>query len=165
MDPEIKTQLVRRLTELLGGGWTLEPVRYDVNSATTAGLYRVRFGPERSAVFVKVLSSFRVWPMTPHLSEDFRELATAEDFWRYEADVYLDGLTYSLPTGLRLPKLYCVDELDRDHVILLLEDVELSSSGWDQDRYGRAAELLGRLSARLTRNDALPAAADRVPDG
>ena len=136
---------------------SLEPVPYDVSSPTTAGLYR---GGGR---FVKVLRSYRDWPVLPLLPAQFRSLALDTGLWRYEADVYLDGLASSLPAGLRLPILYDVQEPDPDHVILVLEDVKTTDSQWDHDRYGDAAELLGRLNARLTRNDALPAPVDRTP--
>ena len=136
---------------------SLEPVPYDVSSPTTAGLYRGR------GRFVKVLRSYRDWPMLPLLSDDFRALALGTTLWRYEADVYLDGLADSLPAGLRLPTLYDVHDPDPDHVVLILEDVKTTDTPWDPERYGHAAELLGRLNARLTRNDALPAPVDRTP--
>jgi hypothetical protein len=135
----------------------LEPVPYDVSAPTTAGLYR---GGGR---FVKVLRSYRDWPMLPLLSEDFRALALSTDLWRYEADVYLDGLADALPRGMRLPSLYDVHEPDPDHVVLILEHVRTTDAPWDPERYGHAAELLGRLNARLTRNDALPAPVGRTP--
>ncbi|MEV5965258.1 hypothetical protein AB0L70_26045 [Kribbella sp. NPDC051952] len=137
---------------------SLEPVPYDVSSPTTAGLYR---GDGR---FVKVLRSYRDWPMLPLLPEDFRRIALDTDLWRYEADVYLDGLADSLPTGLRLPVLYDVQEPDPDHVVMVLEDVETTDAPWDHDRYGLAAELLARVNVRLTKNDALPAPVGRTPE-
>ncbi|GAA1613639.1 hypothetical protein GCM10009789_79770 [Kribbella sancticallisti] len=165
MDPAVKDHLIDRLTDLFGPGWgwNLEEVHYDVSSPTTAGLFRVRFDGQRDPVFVKVLSSYHQWPMLDLLTDEFRELATSTDLWRYEADVYLDGLAYSLPSGLRLPKLHSVEMLDDDHLVMFLEDVQPAADDWDHERYGRAAELLGKLSARLTRNDALLAAAIRTP--
>ncbi|HET6986164.1 MAG TPA: phosphotransferase [Kribbella sp.] len=138
---------------------SLEPFPYDVSSPTTAGLYR---GGGR---FVKVLRSYRDWPLLPLLSDDFRALALGTDLWRYEADVYLDGLAGSLPPGLRLPILYDILEPDPDHVVLFLEDVKTTDAPWDDERYGHAAELLGRLNARLTTNDALPAPVGRTQGG
>jgi hypothetical protein len=135
----------------------LQPVEYDVNSPTTAGLYR---GDGR---FVKVLRSYLDWPMLELLPPTFRSLALDTNLWRYEADVYLTDLAYSLPAGLRMPILYDVDEPDPDHLILTLEDVHPTDAPWDHARYGHAAELLGRLNVRLTRNDALPAPVDRTP--
>ena len=76
---------------------SLEPVPYDVSSPTTAGLYRGR------GRFVKVLRSYRDWPMLPLLSDDFRALALGTTLWRYEADVYLDGLADSLPPACGCP--------------------------------------------------------------
>ncbi|MEV8373201.1 aminoglycoside phosphotransferase [Kribbella sp. NPDC056861] len=149
MDAELKHRLP--------AAWRLEEVGYAANSPTTAGLFRGRNG------FVKVLRSYRLWPALELAPAEFRVLALAGDLWRYEADVYLDGLASSLPTGLRLPELYSAELLDDDHLALVVENVRTAESPWDRDRYGRAAELLGRLGVRLTANDALPAAADRSP--
>ncbi|GAB3933954.1 hypothetical protein GCM10029976_042220 [Kribbella albertanoniae] len=164
MDPELTYRLGSSLQSLLALGdhdWTLEEVRYAANSPTTAGLYRVRFGDK--SLFVKVLRSYRLWPQLALLPAEFQTLAVRGDLWRYEADVYIDGLTYSLPTGLRLPELYGVDLLDDDHLVMVMEDVRTTESAWDRERYGAAAQLLGRLNVRLTRNDTLPAAIDRTP--
>ncbi|NEA31357.1 phosphotransferase [Streptomyces sp. SID13031] len=160
-DSELTQRLARRLPGWGMTGWTLEEVEYAANSPTTAGLYRLRLGDDSR--FVKVLRSYKRWPPLDLLPGEFRAMALAGDLWRYEADVYLDGLTYSLPTELRLPALYRVDLLDDDHLVMVLEDVRTTELPWDRERYGRAAELLGRLNVRLTRNDALPPAADRSP--
>ena len=163
MDSAIEDRLIHRLTDRYGVGWHLREVDYAVNSPTTAALYRLEFGDHRESLFVKVLSSYRRWPMLELLTEEFQTIALGTDLWRYEADVYLDGLAYSLPTGLRMPRLHSVEPLDSDHLLMILEDVRRADVEWDDARYGRAAELLGRLSARLTRNDALPPVADRTP--
>ncbi|WP_432947795.1 phosphotransferase [Kribbella sp. CA-253562] len=156
---EFEQEVARRLRDvpaLSGRSIELVKVPYDFSSPTTAGLYRT------SGAFVKVLRPYRHWPLVDLLPEDFRQLALATDLWRYEADVYLDGLSRSLPSGLRLPQLLGVESVD-DRLILVLEDVRPATVQWDHQRYGRAAELLGRLSARLTAYDALPAVAFRAP--
>ncbi|MEV6417267.1 phosphotransferase [Kribbella sp. NPDC051718] len=141
--------------------WAIEPVQYAANSPTTAALYRVQVNDK--SLFVKVLRSYRLWPALEQLPGEFRTMALAGDLWRYEADVYLNGLADSLPTGMRLPTVHSVNLLDDDHLVMVLEDVRTTDSPWTPERYGRAAELLGRLNVRLTRNDALPSAADRSP--
>jgi hypothetical protein len=46
---------------------------------------------------------------------------------------------------------------------MVVEDVATARSPWDHERYGHAAELLGKLNALLTSNDASPASAIRAP--
>lgn len=162
-DTELEQRLVLRLPAVLGEAPSaIEPVKYAANSPTTAGLFRLRLGNGESR-FVKVLRSYRLWPALDLLPGEFRTMALAGDLWRYEADVYLGGLADSLPTGMRLPTVYAIDHLDDDHLVMVVEDVRTTESPWTPERYGRAAELLGRLNVRLTRTDALPAAADRSP--
>lgn len=166
MDSGLKTDLLHRLAglrELAGVKWSLEDVRYDASSPTTAGLFRIRLEQRPGSMFVKVLKSYERWPMIKLVSEEFRTIARSTDLWRYEADVYLSGLSASLPPGMRLPRVHCVDMLDDDHLVLVLEDVKPATAQWDQERYGLAAELLGRLNARLTTDDILPASANRTP--
>ncbi|WP_405059091.1 aminoglycoside phosphotransferase family protein [Kribbella sp. NBC_01505] len=139
----------------------LSDVEYDANSPTTAGLYRYRTSTESH--FVKVINSYRRWPMIEFIAEGFRRMALETDLWRYEADAHLSDLRSSLPRGLRLPELHSVEMLDDDHLLLVVEDVQIVDFPWDADRYGHAAELLGRLAARITRDDVLPATAFRTP--
>jgi hypothetical protein len=178
-DPHVHELVVRRLEAVVAGtpdgaganevrpdglAWRLEAVGYDANSPTTGGLHRVRVDsdPPRS-YFVKLLQSYQHWPLLDLVPPGFRDLALRTDLWRYEADVYSSRLGALLPDGLRLPRLYGVDTLDDDHVLLVLEDVRTAGQEWDLQRFGQAAERLSRLAARLTRQDALPSTAQRVP--
>jgi hypothetical protein len=67
------------------------------------------------------------------------------DSVRVEADVYTSRLP--LPEGLRLPRLYFVDDLGDDRLDLWLEDVRTAPVEWDLTRYAAAARALGRLAA------------------
>ncbi len=156
----IDLQVFAKLMDLFGPGH-LSEVAYDVNAPTTAGLYRYRTSTD--SYFVKAINSYRQWPMIEFIADGFRQLALETDLWRYEADVYLGDLSSSLPTGLRMPELHAIEALDDDHLLLVVEDVQTADLPWDADRYGRAAELLGRLAARITRDDVLPAVAFRTP--
>ena len=144
------------------GPWWIEPVDYDIGSPTTAGLFRVRGytadGGHTTAwsLFLKVIQSFRHWPLLHILPPDMRERALTETVWRYEADVYASDLASTLPAGLRLPRLHQVDDLGEDRLALWLEDVATVDTPWDLPRFRRAGRLLGRLAARLTRDDCLP---------
>lgn len=171
-DRAVHDLAVRRLTALVAGltaadhtpAWRLDPVGYDANSPTTAGLYRLRLASDPpQSLFVKLLQSYRNWPLLDLVPPAFRKIALETDLWRYEADVYASGLADSLPDGLRLPQVHSIDSLGDDHALLVVEDVTTVRTPWDSQRFGRAAEQLGRLTARLTRDDALPATADRIP--
>ena len=63
------------MTDLYGVGWHLREVGYTVNSPTTAALYRLEFGDHRERLFLKVLSSYRRWPMLDLLTDEFRTIA------------------------------------------------------------------------------------------
>jgi hypothetical protein len=140
---------------------SIEPVDYPFGTPTTEGAFRVRTPAE--TLFVKILRSFRHWPLFPTLPPDLRELALATSLWHYEADVYASGVGALMPSGMRLPRVHAVVDLLDDRMAIVMENVEVTGAAWDAARFGRAAFLLGRLNARLTGHDALPAAASREP--
>jgi hypothetical protein len=141
--------------------WWVEDVGYQVRSPTTAGLLRVRgVATDRDrilpwSVFVKVLQSWRHWPMLHLAPKRWRDLATSGTNWRYEADVYAFGLDDVLPDGLRLADCYHGHDIGDDRFALWLEDVRPATTPWDLDRFERAARLLGRLAARSSQSDVL----------
>jgi hypothetical protein len=141
--------------------WWLDPVDYPFGTPTTLGAVRLR-GPHWS-VFVKVVRAFRHWPLVDTLPPEAREFVLGSPLWRYEADLYASRVGSLLPAGLRLPDVYTEMDLGDDRLAIVMEDVAVADVPWDTTRFARAAELLGRMAARLTRHDALPAAASRVP--
>ena len=152
--------------------WWREPVDHVIGSWGTAGLSRVRgiaaVGAETlpwSAV-VKVLGSSRGLPLPDSLPAHARgrieAMAATDRTWRHEADVYLADLDDVLPTGMRLPVRYRIDDHD-DEIVEWLEDVPIADVTWDRARFTRAATLLGRLAVRLTRCTRLPDSVLRVP--
>lgn len=147
--------------------WSVEPVDYAFGSPTTGGLFRIRGSAGSGAVpwsaFVKLVHSYRHWPLLDVLPAELRMRALSSSAWRYEADVYRGRVAEALPDGLRLPRVYRVHELGDDRIAVILEDVASAATGWDSARFGRAARLLGRLAVRLTRSDALPSSALRSP--
>jgi hypothetical protein len=146
--------------------WWIEPVDYAFATPTTLGAVRLRGESASGAtwsVFVKVVRAFRHWPLFDTLPPAGRELALASPLWRYEADVYASTVGALLPDGLRLPAMHAAIDLGDDRLAIVLEDIAVADVPWDTARFARAAELLGRMSARLTRHDALPATASRVP--
>jgi hypothetical protein len=146
--------------------WWIEPVDYPFGTPTTLGAVRLR-GESASggawSVFVKVVRAFRHWPLFDTIPPAGRAKALASPLWRYEADVYASKVGALLPDGLRLPVMHAAIDLGDDHLAVVLEDVAVADVPWDTARFGRAADLLGRTSARLTRYDALPPAASRIP--
>ncbi|WP_328331781.1 aminoglycoside phosphotransferase family protein [Kribbella sp. NBC_00382] len=160
--------------------WWTEPVDYTFGTPTTVGALRLKAetktepgaktenetGAVEWSVFVKAIRSVRHWPLLHTLPPAVREAAMASDFWRFEADVYATDLTEALPAGLRLPVVHRVADLGDEHLAMILEDVPTLADPqlWDTARFAKAAELLGRASARLTERDALPVQS-RTPAG
>jgi hypothetical protein len=131
-----------------------ERVDYPHESPATEGLARLR--GEGWSAFVKVVRSFRHWPRWASLPLEAREVLGDGSVWRQEVDLYTSGLGRVLPAGMRLPGLLGVVDLGHDRLMLVLEDVEVDPSPWDQERYARAARLLGRLNVRMTETAGLP---------
>lgn len=163
----VRQQVGRARAEVVN--WWIEEVAYDIGTPTTARLARVRGiakddgDPLVWSFFVKELQSFRHWPPYEQFAPLMREIEKFDARWRFEADVYESDLYRSLPPGFRLPKLYAACEGPDLRLALWLEDVATVDVPWDLRRFERAAHLLGRLSARLTRGELLPASASLEP--
>ncbi len=97
------------------------------------------------SMVVKRLRSMRHWPDVHLVPEAVRDRTIERFPWRAEADLYLDPP--ALPEGLRLPRVYLVEDLGDDRLALWLEDVREVADCWDLGRYRRAARLLGELAA------------------
>ncbi|MEO3811531.1 hypothetical protein ABGB17_21265 [Sphaerisporangium sp. B11E5] len=127
----------------------VEPVEAEPGAFSTASLHRVRGTTTDGAAwsfFVKSVNSVRHSPALATLPEHLRPVMIEHFPWRSDADVYLAA--EPLPRGLRLPRLYRLDDLGDDRLIMWLEDVEQDPGAqWDLDRYARAAHLLGALAA------------------
>ncbi len=133
-----------------------EPVAYAHDSPTTGGLGRLR-GPGWSA-FAKVVQSYRHWSRWPLLPAESRQalFALGRGRWRQEVDLYLSDLGDRLPAGLRLPEVHGVVDLGDERLLLVLEDVDVDHSPWNDERFAWAARLLGRLHVRMTEATVLP---------
>ena len=141
---ELTDEIVRAAGRHLDGQVGLvEPVAYDVASPTTGALFRLR-GAGWSR-FVKVVQSFRHWPLLDVFPAELRDRALGGSMWRYEADLYGSDLADVLPPGLRLPEVHGIEDLADDRVAIVLEDVHTDDSAWTLRRFARAARLLGRL--------------------
>jgi hypothetical protein len=152
--------------------WWREPVDHVIGSWGTAGLSRIRGVAAAGGVtlpwsaVVKVLRSPRGLSLPATLPADGRRrieaMAASDRTWRHEADVYGAGLDDVLPAGMRLPHRYRIDD-HGDEIVEWLEDVPIADVPWDRARFARAATLLGRLAARITRSPRLPDSLLRVP--
>jgi hypothetical protein len=152
------TDLVRAVTgdsQAVPLSTRAEPFPYPIGTPTTAALSRV-LGTARLAdgattewcCFVKQLQSARHWALIELIPEQFRAELVRNIPWRLEIAVHSSDIATVLPDGLRLPTAYRIDEYDDDRATLWMEHVVQEPGIWGLERFGRAAFLLGRLSAR-----------------
>ncbi|GAA2206872.1 hypothetical protein GCM10009850_023300 [Nonomuraea monospora] len=145
------TPLVRQALDLPDAeiaATRVEPLAHVPGTPSTGSLRRVSgtttCGRTWSFV-VKRIQSARHWPHLHLVPEDARDRFVAIFPWRIEADVYASGRR--LPPGLRMPRLYLLDDLGDDRLDLWLEDVRTRGPAeWDLARYAAAARVLGRLA-------------------
>ena len=130
-----------------------EPIDYLVGTPSTAALIRMRGtarrtdgGPTQWSIFVKRLQSPRHWDQLHLIPEPFREEFVEQLPWRLEIAAHGPELAAQLPEGMRLPRMYRIDETPDDRATLWMEDVVQDGSAWDLDRFRRAAYLLGRMA-------------------
>jgi hypothetical protein len=137
--------------------WQVVADAYPVRTPSTGGLDRVSATTadgRHVSVFVKTLQSLRHWPLIATIPERARASVVATFPWRVEADVYASTLLDVLPSGLRGPRIYLVEDLGEDRIRVWMEDVRPSDAIWDIARYQRAGRLLGRLAGRCIGSDA-----------
>ncbi|ADB34612.1 aminoglycoside phosphotransferase [Kribbella flavida DSM 17836] len=133
----------------------VEQFPYEIGTPSTAALLRVLGTAQLSdgsttdwACFVKKLQSPRHWPLIHLVPEHYRAEFIRKLPWQLEIAVHRSGLAELLPDGLRLATAYRIDEYADDRATLWMEYVEQEPGVWPLERFGRAAFLLGRLSAR-----------------
>ena len=146
----------RRVATAVGcTGWdgdiTVEPVSCELTNLTTEALDRVHFGSSAAApsAVAKVAQSPRhsqVWNVIP---EHFRAQVLEELPWQSEAAFYASRLPTLLPSGLRTPIVYGVDQLGDDRLVIWMEDVATRADEWRDDDYATAARAFGRLAGRF----------------
>jgi hypothetical protein len=127
---------------------TADVIAHSTGSLATRGLHRIS-GSTTAGVswsfVVKSISGIQHSPMLSVIPEAWRDEAVAHFPWRADLDAYQrPGV---LPAGMRLPRLYRVDDLGDDRLVMWLEDVQEVPDAWDLDRFVSAARLLGRFAA------------------
>ncbi len=131
----------------------VSPVDYDLPAITTAGRHWVSGhaatakGSEPFRMFVKQVQCWSRSPMFEFVAPDMRAMAAAGVPWRTEPLLYRSDLAQRLPTGLSLPMVLGVYDLDEASASIWLAEVPATDWAWDLERYRRAAYLLGRLAA------------------
>ncbi len=127
-------------------------VDYDLPSITTAGRYWVSGhaatanGTKPFRIFVKHVQCWSRSPLFAPVPPEIREMAAAGVPWRTEPLVYRSELAERLPTGLSMPTVLGVYDLDELSASIWLAEVPATNWPWDLGRYRRAAYLLGRLA-------------------
>ena len=127
---------------------TAEPLGCVLTNLTTEDLARVQLG-DAGSVVIKVAQSPRHSPVWASIPPAFHEQVMSELPWRAEADIYRSNLAALLPTELRMPAVYAVDELGEDRIAMWLEDVPDAPEPWARSDYVQAARALGSLAGRL----------------
>ncbi len=131
----------------------VEEFPYDLPAITTGGRYVVSGtadvdGHRASyALFVKVVQSWSRSPLFQFVPEDVRPFAETTVPWRTEPLAYRSDLASRLPDGLAMPKALGVFDLDDKSASVWLPRLCVLDRPWDDERYARAAHLLGRLAA------------------
>jgi hypothetical protein len=126
----------------------VEPIHHPTGMLSTVGLSRVRGTTTTGRTWsfvVKSIQSVKHWPGLDTVPEELRAEFVAGFPWRTDVDAYLAD--EPLPKGLRMPRLYHLDDLGDDRLVAWMEDVEACAKPWDLDRYRTAARLLGELAA------------------
>jgi hypothetical protein len=147
-------------------GFRTTAVAYEPGSPATGALLRVTGATADGqpwSLFLKVLQHPRHWPRLGELPAEIRQPFLEMFPWRGELAAWEPGFADRLPAGLRLPRLYRLDELGDDRVAVWMENVRTLDDPWEPSRFARAARALGGLAAR--RSDPALLAASGLPPG
>jgi hypothetical protein len=147
-------------------GFTTTAVAYEPGSPATGALLRVAgttADGQPWSLFLKVLQHPRHWPRLGQLPAEIRQPFLDIFPWRGELAAWEPGFADRLPAGMRLPRLYRLDELGDDRVAVWMENVRTLDDPWEPPRFARAARALGGLAAR--RADPALLAASGLPPG
>lgn len=81
-------------------------------------------------------------------------------YWKREALVYHSGILSQLPSGIRAPSCYAVEEHSDDSVRIWLEDIAIASNrndDWSFEQMRKIAYLLGKYNGAYLTGTPLPA--------
>ena len=77
---------------------SIEKVDYPFGTPTTEDAFRVRTA--EGVLFVKIVRSFRHWPLIHTLPPTLAQRALDSPLWHYEADIYASRVGDVLPDGM-----------------------------------------------------------------
>jgi hypothetical protein len=80
------------------------------------------------------------------------------NYWKREPLVYQSGLLEALPGGLTAPRCYAVHTYPPQEFWVWMEDIQESNSDWTLERFGLAAQDLGRFNGAYLAGYPLPTA-------
>jgi hypothetical protein len=127
--------------------WRLEPAGTALNM-TTHALDRATgtlVGGGTWSAFAKTLRPASSAPEWAHIPAAFRDTVLEDLHWLDEPRLYGCGLADRLPDGLRMPRIFRIDE-GPSLLTIWMEDIT-DRAFWDLARYRQSATVLGRLAA------------------
>lgn len=129
-----------------------------LTNMTTTALARVGGtvdGGTPWSVVLKIVQSPDRSPVWEQIPSEFHASVMEDLHWRMEPELYRSVLREHLPSGLRLPDVYRVDDIGDPYIAVWMEDVRHRSGSWSLDDYQRAGDALGRMWGGV-RDGALP---------
>jgi hypothetical protein len=119
-----------------------------LTNMTTTALARISGSIDahrRWSLVLKVVQSPDRSPVWHQIPQEFHSTVMEDLRWRTEPELYRSTLRDQLPSGIRLPDVYRVDDIDDAHIAIWMEDVRHRTGGWSLDDYRRAGGVLGRM--------------------
>lgn len=90
--------------------------------------------------------------------DSFRNQINHYYYWKREALVYQSGLLNQLPTGIRAPKCYVVEEKSHGDIWIWLEDIDIETMqcDWSFNQMGKVSYLFGKFNGSYLSENSLP---------
>ncbi|WP_152523832.1 hypothetical protein [Paenibacillus alvei] len=90
--------------------------------------------------------------------DSFRNQSNHYYYWKREALVYQSGILNQLPTGIRAPKCYAVEEKSHGDIWIWLEDIDIVivQCEWSFNQMVKVSHLLGKFNGSYLSGTSLP---------
>ncbi|GAA0339987.1 hypothetical protein GCM10008967_32970 [Bacillus carboniphilus] len=120
--------------------WKIEAMSSRTVNFTTKGIFRL--SGLADVMGEEVPWSLVVKVIQPESEE--KDDTQHHNYWKREALVYQSGLLSDLPTVIRTPKCYAVEEVREDSIWIWLEELKEDNSGkWTESQFASVAKKLG----------------------